>query len=75
MTDRAVFQVDLGNIDQFKQEVIAWGRRWQPDQVAVDLMQSVPLEALCVVLGRPSGWGEVGAASRALATSPKRARK
>eukprot|EP00969_Alexandrium_andersonii_P202577 8950839-Alexandrium_andersonii.AAC.1 len=75
MDDQAVFQVDLGDRAQFRREVIDWAAYWRPGPQAVAYMQQVPLSVLCVVLSRPSGWGELSSVSRALSTSLKRATK
>eukprot|EP00969_Alexandrium_andersonii_P131416 5811088-Alexandrium_andersonii.AAC.1 len=40
VSDRAVIQVDLGNVEQFKDAVIARVRPWQPDQPAINLVKS-----------------------------------
>eukprot|EP00969_Alexandrium_andersonii_P033564 1466872-Alexandrium_andersonii.AAC.1 len=73
MSDRAVFDVDLGDRGAFMQQAIDWCAFWRPDQSAIVAMQRAPPTVLCVVLGRPSGWSEVQSISKAVSTSLKRA--
>eukprot|EP00969_Alexandrium_andersonii_P175071 7742771-Alexandrium_andersonii.AAC.1 len=35
----------------------------------------MPMEVICIVLARPSGWSEVGDVPKALPTGPKRAKR
>eukprot|EP00969_Alexandrium_andersonii_P087688 3868429-Alexandrium_andersonii.AAC.1 len=65
MDDQAVFQIDLGDREQFRREVFDWATYWRPGAQAIAYVQRVHLSVLRVVLSRPSGWGEVGSVSRA----------
>eukprot|EP00969_Alexandrium_andersonii_P197732 8735204-Alexandrium_andersonii.AAC.1 len=65
MSDRAIFDVDLGDRDTFRQQVIDWAAFWHPDPQAVVAMQRAPPVVLRVVLSRPSGWSEVTSISKA----------
>eukprot|EP00969_Alexandrium_andersonii_P014280 622018-Alexandrium_andersonii.AAC.1 len=51
MGDQSVFRGDLGNVLQFKREVVDWARRWRPGPAAVSATQRAPLEVLCARLG------------------------
>eukprot|EP00969_Alexandrium_andersonii_P033587 1468054-Alexandrium_andersonii.AAC.1 len=51
---------DLGDAAEFWEEVRKRAARWQPDRPATQLMVEQPYSVTCVVLGRPSGWAEVG---------------
>eukprot|EP00969_Alexandrium_andersonii_P320238 14148692-Alexandrium_andersonii.AAC.1 len=72
MTDRAIFDVDLGDVDQFRDEVADWRRFWKPDDSACRTLGQCPLQVLAVVLSRPSGWVGCQSISKTLATSARR---
>eukprot|EP00969_Alexandrium_andersonii_P225974 9978893-Alexandrium_andersonii.AAC.1 len=55
MSDRAIFDVDFGDLDVFERQVIDWVRFWRPDEPAIQAMQRAPPTVLCVLLSRPSG--------------------
>eukprot|EP00969_Alexandrium_andersonii_P025216 1102321-Alexandrium_andersonii.AAC.1 len=54
MTDQAIFDVDLGDLQLFKRQVIEWVDFWRPDMPAIRAMQDAPAAVLCVLLSRPS---------------------
>eukprot|EP00969_Alexandrium_andersonii_P176535 7805685-Alexandrium_andersonii.AAC.1 len=58
LSDREIVNVQIGDVGLFQDDVVAWARYWQPGDPVIRLLQSMPLEVICIVLGRPSGWGE-----------------
>eukprot|EP00969_Alexandrium_andersonii_P323252 14282637-Alexandrium_andersonii.AAC.1 len=72
MTDRAIFDIELGDLDWFRNEVIRWVGFWSPDDSATRAMQSCPDAVLAVVLSRPSGWAGCQSISRTLTTALRR---
>eukprot|EP00969_Alexandrium_andersonii_P072005 3177589-Alexandrium_andersonii.AAC.1 len=72
MTDQAIFDVQLGDLKVFRQQVIDWVDFWRPDSAAIRAMQDAPPAVICVLLSRPSGWSDCVSVSKTVSTGLRR---